>query len=137
MATSRSGRGTKRPLRRKPPSVISRWRCGPSLPASRVWIETTTPTEWEISKIRRSTGTAGTNLRYLPRSPDPLFRATRAYAPSAATLACKFVILEFSTSLRRRMWRGRAVEPDETIWDQLSDGAPRGGAERNPGLTIC
>lgn len=40
------------------------------------------------------------------------------------TWACKFVILELSTSLRRRMWRGRAVEPDETIWDRLADAAP-------------
>lgn len=40
------------------------------------------------------------------------------------TWACKFVILEFSTSLRRRMWRGRSVEPDEAIWDRLADAAP-------------
>lgn len=40
------------------------------------------------------------------------------------TWACKFVILEFSTSLRRRMWHGRAVEPDETVWERLADPAP-------------
>lgn len=40
------------------------------------------------------------------------------------TWACKFVILEFSTSLRRRMWRGRNVEPDETAWERLADSAP-------------
>lgn len=41
-----------------------------------------------------------------------------------STWACKFVILELSTRLRRRMWRGRAVEPDETIWERIADSAP-------------
>lgn len=40
------------------------------------------------------------------------------------TWACKFVILEASTRLRRHAWRERKVEVDDTIWDRLSDQAP-------------
>ncbi|MEO8634679.1 MAG: sigma-70 family RNA polymerase sigma factor [Gemmatimonadales bacterium] len=40
------------------------------------------------------------------------------------TWACKFVIFEVSTRLRRHAWRHRAVESDETVWDHLADGAP-------------
>ncbi len=40
------------------------------------------------------------------------------------TWACKFVIFEVSTRLRRYAWRERSVELDETIWDRLSDQAP-------------
>lgn len=48
------------------------------------------------------------------------FRGTARFT----TWACKFVILEFSTRLRRRVWRGRPVETDETIWERLADTAP-------------
>ena len=40
------------------------------------------------------------------------------------TWACKFVIFEASTRLRRHAWRERKVELDETVWDRLSDQAP-------------
>jgi RNA polymerase sigma-70 factor, ECF subfamily len=40
------------------------------------------------------------------------------------TWACKFVIFETSTRLRRHAWRQKKVEPDETIWDRLADDAP-------------
>ena len=40
------------------------------------------------------------------------------------TWACKFVIFEASTRLRRHAWRERKVELDETIWDRLPDAAP-------------
>jgi RNA polymerase sigma-70 factor, ECF subfamily len=40
------------------------------------------------------------------------------------TWACKFVIFEVSTRLRRHAWRERTVELDETIWDRLPDTAP-------------
>ena len=40
------------------------------------------------------------------------------------TWACKFVIFEASSRLRRHAWRERKVEPDETIWDRLPDAAP-------------
>jgi RNA polymerase sigma-70 factor (ECF subfamily) len=40
------------------------------------------------------------------------------------TWACKFVIFEISTRLRRHAWRHRKVESDETVWDRLPDGAP-------------
>ncbi len=40
------------------------------------------------------------------------------------TWACKFVIFETSTRLRRHAWRQKKVEPDETIWDRLADNAP-------------
>jgi RNA polymerase sigma-70 factor, ECF subfamily len=40
------------------------------------------------------------------------------------TWACKFAIYETSSRLRRRAWRQRKVELDDTIWDRLPDGAP-------------
>jgi RNA polymerase sigma-70 factor, ECF subfamily len=40
------------------------------------------------------------------------------------TWACKFVILEISSALRRHAWRHRKVELDDTVWDRLPDGAP-------------
>jgi RNA polymerase sigma-70 factor (ECF subfamily) len=39
------------------------------------------------------------------------------------TWACKFVILELSTRLRRRAWRGRVID-DETVWNRLADASP-------------
>ena len=38
-----------------------------------------------------------------------------------ATWACKFVILETSTRLRRHAWRQRKIEIDDTIWERLPD----------------
>jgi RNA polymerase sigma-70 factor (ECF subfamily) len=40
------------------------------------------------------------------------------------TWACKFAIYETSTRLRRRVWRQRNVELDDTIWDRLADATP-------------
>lgn len=40
------------------------------------------------------------------------------------TWACKFVILEFSARLRRRMWEGREVPTDGAVWDRLPDARP-------------
>lgn len=40
------------------------------------------------------------------------------------TWACKFVIFEVSTRLRRHAWRHRAVETSDTAWSQLPDVAP-------------
>ena len=40
------------------------------------------------------------------------------------TWACKFVILEISSALRRHTWRHRKIELDDTVWDRLPDGAP-------------
>ena len=40
------------------------------------------------------------------------------------TWACKFVIFEVSSALRRHAWRHRQVEPDDTVWDRLMDAAP-------------
>ncbi len=37
------------------------------------------------------------------------------------TWACKFVIFEASSRLRRHAWRERKVELDDTIWDRLPD----------------
>jgi len=37
------------------------------------------------------------------------------------TWACKFVIFEISTRLRRHAWRHRWVETDETVWERLPD----------------
>jgi RNA polymerase sigma-70 factor (ECF subfamily) len=39
------------------------------------------------------------------------------------TWACKFVILEISTRLRRHAWRHRRVETDESVWERLPDDA--------------
>jgi RNA polymerase sigma-70 factor (ECF subfamily) len=48
------------------------------------------------------------------------FRGTARFT----TWACKFVIFEVSTRLRRHAWRHRPVETSDTTWDQLPDGAP-------------
>lgn len=40
------------------------------------------------------------------------------------TWACKFVILELSSRLRRRAWRGREIASDPTTWERLTDAAP-------------
>jgi RNA polymerase sigma-70 factor (ECF subfamily) len=40
------------------------------------------------------------------------------------TWACKFVIFEVSTRLRRHAWRHRPVETDDAVWDQLPDRTP-------------
>lgn len=40
------------------------------------------------------------------------------------TWACKFVIFEVSTRLRRHAWRHRTVETSDTVWGQLPDAAP-------------
>jgi RNA polymerase sigma-70 factor (ECF subfamily) len=39
------------------------------------------------------------------------------------TWACKFVIFEISTRLRRHAWRHRRVETDEAVWERLPDAA--------------
>jgi RNA polymerase sigma-70 factor (ECF subfamily) len=39
------------------------------------------------------------------------------------TWACKFVIFEVSTRLRRHTWRHRQVETNEAIWETLPDSA--------------
>ena len=48
------------------------------------------------------------------------FRGTARFT----TWACKFVIFEVSTRLRRHAWRHRPVETDDSVWQQLPDGAP-------------
>jgi RNA polymerase sigma-70 factor (ECF subfamily) len=48
------------------------------------------------------------------------FRGTARFT----TWACKFVIFEVSTRLRRHAWRHRAVETDAAVWSQLPDRAP-------------
>lgn len=40
------------------------------------------------------------------------------------TWACKFVIYETSSRLRRHAWRKRPVALDETVWNRLPDRAP-------------
>jgi RNA polymerase sigma-70 factor (ECF subfamily) len=40
------------------------------------------------------------------------------------TWACKFVIFEISTRLRRHTWRQRRIEDNDAVWDTLSDAAP-------------
>ena len=40
------------------------------------------------------------------------------------TWACKFVILEISSVLRRHAFRHRKVELDDSVWDRLPDSAP-------------
>jgi RNA polymerase sigma-70 factor (ECF subfamily) len=60
---------------------------------------------------------------------DALMAVTRKLdsfrgAARFTTWASKFAILEFSTRLRRHVWRGRAVETDQTIWDRLPDSTP-------------
>jgi RNA polymerase sigma-70 factor (ECF subfamily) len=39
------------------------------------------------------------------------------------TWACKFVIFEISTRLRRHAWRARRIESDDAVWETLPDGA--------------
>lgn len=55
------------------------------------------------------------------------FRGTARFT----TWACKFVILEVSTRLRRLAWRERRIESDDTVWDHLSASAqqPLAGLE--------
>jgi RNA polymerase sigma-70 factor (ECF subfamily) len=48
------------------------------------------------------------------------FRGTARFT----TWACKFVIFEVSTRLRRHAWRHRPVETDEAVWNQLPDRTP-------------
>lgn len=40
------------------------------------------------------------------------------------TWACKFVIFEISTRLRRHAWRQRGPGTDDPVWGRLTDGAP-------------
>jgi RNA polymerase sigma-70 factor (ECF subfamily) len=40
------------------------------------------------------------------------------------TWACKFVIYEISTRLRRHAWRHRRVDTDEAVWERLPDHRP-------------
>lgn len=40
------------------------------------------------------------------------------------TWACKFVILELSSRLRRRAWRGRKVVSGDSVLDRLAESAP-------------
>lgn len=40
------------------------------------------------------------------------------------TWACKFVIFEISTRLRRHAWRQHGAGSDHEVWGQLADGAP-------------
>jgi RNA polymerase sigma-70 factor (ECF subfamily) len=48
------------------------------------------------------------------------FRGTARFT----TWACKFVIFEVSTRLRRHTWRHREVRTDDAVWDRLADPAP-------------
>lgn len=48
------------------------------------------------------------------------FRGTARFT----TWACKFVIFEISTRLRRHSWRQRQVATDDAIWERLPDRAP-------------
>jgi RNA polymerase sigma-70 factor (ECF subfamily) len=50
----------------------------------------------------------------------PEFRGAARFT----TWACKFVIFEVSTRIRRHAWRERRIEPDESVWDALPDTAP-------------
>jgi RNA polymerase sigma-70 factor, ECF subfamily len=49
----------------------------------------------------------------------PEFRGAARFT----TWACKFVIFEISTRLRRHAWRQRRVESDEAVWETIPDGA--------------
>lgn len=40
------------------------------------------------------------------------------------TWASKFVILELSSRVRRRAWRGREIASDPAVWERLTDDAP-------------
>lgn len=48
------------------------------------------------------------------------FRGTSRFT----TWACKFVIFEISTRLRRHAWRHRGHGTDDAVWEQLADPAP-------------
>lgn len=48
------------------------------------------------------------------------FRGTARFT----TWACKFVIFEISTKLRRHGWRHRGVETGDAAWDRVADGSP-------------
>lgn len=48
------------------------------------------------------------------------FRGTARFT----TWACKFVIFEISTRLRRHAWRHPAAGTDDEVWGQLADRAP-------------
>jgi RNA polymerase sigma-70 factor, ECF subfamily len=48
------------------------------------------------------------------------FRGTARFT----TWACKFVIFEISTRLRRHAWRQRGAGSDDGVWDRLADDAP-------------
>ncbi|HEX3235242.1 MAG TPA: sigma-70 family RNA polymerase sigma factor [Gemmatimonadales bacterium] len=50
----------------------------------------------------------------------PEFRGTARFT----TWACKFVIFEISTKLRRSAWRGRRVEIGEAAWATIPDRGP-------------
>lgn len=50
----------------------------------------------------------------------PEFRGAARFT----TWACKFVIFEISTRLRRHTWRQRRIDDNEAVWDTLSDAAP-------------
>jgi RNA polymerase sigma-70 factor (ECF subfamily) len=40
------------------------------------------------------------------------------------TWACKFVIIEFSSRLRRRVWHGRELKTDAASWERFVDTRP-------------
>jgi RNA polymerase sigma-70 factor (ECF subfamily) len=40
------------------------------------------------------------------------------------TWASKFAIFEFSSALRRLIWRGRSFVSDDSLWERLADSAP-------------
>jgi len=48
------------------------------------------------------------------------FRGTARFT----TWACKFVIFEISTRLRRHAWRQHAAGTDDEVWGRLADGTP-------------
>jgi RNA polymerase sigma-70 factor (ECF subfamily) len=50
----------------------------------------------------------------------PEFRGAARFT----TWACKFVILEVSTRLRRHAWRHRRIETSAAVWETLPDTAP-------------
>lgn len=50
----------------------------------------------------------------------PEFRGAARFT----TWACKFVIFEISTRLRRHAWRQTRIATDEAVWETLSDPAP-------------
>jgi RNA polymerase sigma-70 factor (ECF subfamily) len=50
----------------------------------------------------------------------PEFRGAARFT----TWACKFVIFELSTRLRRHTWRQRRIETNDGVWESLPDKAP-------------